>query len=120
MVYTTLTMLTTSKIALSMIHPSLKFGYGELCQWLWPRVLQRQLDIFMEFRNGCRMRKDKKKPGPSGMSWNQAFSLPEEWGGRNCLLKIEDFSVIKDLKEELGGDELISFSTPEFHIILNT
>jgi len=68
----------------------------------------------MEFRNGCMMRKDKEKPGPSGMSRNQAFSLPEEWGGRDCLLKIEDLSVIKKLKEELGGEELVSFSTPEF------
>ena len=70
----------------------------------------------MEFRNGCMMRKDKEKPGPSGMSWNQAFSLPEEWGGRNCLLRIEDTSIIKKLKDELGGDELVSFSSPEFSV----
>jgi hypothetical protein len=62
------------------------------------------------------MRKDKTKPGPSGMSRNQAFSLPEEWNGRNCLLKIEDIGSIKTLKEELGGDELVSFSTPEFSV----
>jgi len=60
------------------------------------------------------MHKDKLKPGPSGMSQNQAFSLPEAWGGRDCLLKIEDLSVIERLKEELGGDALVSFSTPEF------
>jgi hypothetical protein len=60
------------------------------------------------------MRKDKMKPGPSGMSRNQAFSLPGDWNGRDCLLKIEDISVIKKLKEELGGEELVSFSTPEF------
>jgi hypothetical protein len=70
----------------------------------------------MEFRNGCMMRKDKMKPGPSGMSRNQAFSLPGDWNGRNCLLKIEDLSIIKRLKEELGGDGLVSFSTPEFSV----
>jgi hypothetical protein len=72
----------------------------------------------MEFRNGCMMRKDKAKAGPSGMSQNQAYSLPEAWNRRNCLLKIEDsdLSIIKDLKEELGGDELVSFSTPEFSV----
>ena len=72
----------------------------------------------MEFRNGCMMRKDKTKPGPSGMSRNQAYSLPEAWNGRNCLLKIDDsnLSIIKRLKEELGGEELISFSTPEFSV----
>lgn len=70
----------------------------------------------MEFRNGCKMRKDKSKPGPSGMSRNQAYSLPEAWNGRNCLLKIDDLTIIRKLKEELGGEELVSFSTPEFSV----
>lgn len=70
--------------------------------------------MFMEFRNGAMMRKDKEKPGPSGMSRNHAFSLPSEWGGRNCLLTIDDLNTIKKMKEQLGGEELISFSTPEF------
>ena len=70
----------------------------------------------MEFRNGCMMRKDKSKPGPSEMSQNQAYSLPEAWNGRNCLLKIEDLSIIKELKDKLGGDELVSFLTPEFSV----
>jgi hypothetical protein len=60
------------------------------------------------------MQKDKEKPGPSGMSHNHAFSLPEEWGGRNCLLPITNMSVIHQMKEELGGPEIIAFCTPEF------
>jgi hypothetical protein len=95
---------------------NLKNWSSELCQWLWPQLLQKELDTFMEFRNGCMMRKDKTKPGPSGMSRNQAFSLPGDWNGRNCLLKIEDLSIIKELKKELGGSELVSFSTPEFSV----
>jgi len=51
------------------------------------------------------------------MSRNQAYSLPEEWNRRNCLLKIDDTSVIRKLKDELGGDELVSFSTPEFSVL---
>lgn len=68
----------------------------------------------MKFRNGIPLLKDKKKPGPSGMSQNHAFSLPAEWGGRDCILKIDDLSVIKEMKEQLGGHDLVSFSTPEF------
>ena len=37
-----------------------------------------------------------------------------EWGGRDCLLKLEYLSVVSELKEELGGDALIVFSMPEF------
>jgi hypothetical protein len=62
------------------------------------------------------MRKDKKKPGPSGMSRNQAFSLPDSWGGIDCLLKIpdSDMAVIRQMKLELGGKQLLAFSTEEF------
>ena len=35
-------------------------------------------------------------------------------GGRDCLLKLEDLSVVSELKEEPGGDALIAFSMPEF------
>lgn len=59
------------------------------------------------------MRKDKKKPGPSAMSRNEAFSLPEKWGGRNCLLPV-DIDIIRDIKKEMGGDQILEFTTPEF------
>ena len=60
------------------------------------------------------MRKDKDKPGPSGMSRNEAFSLPEKWGGRDCLLKIDDLTLIKELKEAVGGEDLLAFVSKEF------
>ena len=59
------------------------------------------------------MRKDKAKAGPSGMSRNEAFSMPENWGGRNCLLPV-DVNMIREIKEAMGGDALLEFTTPEF------
>ncbi|KAF7346248.1 hypothetical protein MSAN_01851900 [Mycena sanguinolenta] len=56
----------------------------ELCQWLWPRLLQQELDKWASFRNGVPIRKQREKAGPSSvkaMSRNEAFSLYEEWGG---------------------------------------
>ena len=67
----------------------------------------------MAFRNGARMRKDNEKEGPSGMSRNEAFSLPESWGGRNCLLKV-DKAIVRELKEAMGGDENFDFVSIEF------
>ncbi|KAF8884385.1 hypothetical protein BD779DRAFT_1741354 [Infundibulicybe gibba] len=84
-----------------------------LCQWLWPKLLRRTLNEFMDYRNGVRMRKDKKKPGPSGMSRNEAFSLPESWGGRNCLLPV-NLDIVQRLKQELGGDDLLEFVPNDF------
>ena len=59
------------------------------------------------------MRKDKDKPGPSGMSRNQAYTLHDSWGGRNCLLPVDNMELIRELKEALGGAELLEFCDPE-------
>jgi hypothetical protein len=67
----------------------------------------------MEFRNRVRMQTDKQKPGPLGMSRNEAFSMPERWGGRNCLLPI-DVNLIREIKDAMCGDSLLEFTTPEF------
>lgn len=68
----------------------------------------------MDFRNGTKMRKDKNKAGPSGMSRNDAFALPERWGGRDCLIPV-DVAVIREIKAAMGGDDILSFVTAEFH-----
>jgi hypothetical protein len=77
-------------------------------------LLRQELDKFVDFRNGVRMRRDKKKAGPSGCSRNTAFSLHENYGLVDCLLRISDMSVIHKLKEEMGGDALLDFVPPEF------
>ena len=86
---------------------------SELSRWLWAKVLRLELDSFMQFRNGAKMRKDAKKAGPSGVSRNEAFSLFEEWGGRNCILPV-DLDVIREIKEAMGGDSLLEFTTSTF------
>ncbi len=67
----------------------------------------------MEFRNGVRMRKDKNKAGPSGCSRNDAFSLHEKYGLANCLMEV-DVEVIREMKQQLGGDAILSFVSMEF------
>ena len=67
----------------------------------------------MDFRNGARMQKDNDIPGPSGMSQNEAFSLLESWGGRNCLLEV-DMAVVQELKKAMGGDEILEFVSADF------
>lgn len=47
------------------------------------------------------------------MSRNEAFTNFDSWGGVNCLQKV-DKDVIRQMREDMGGDALIAFSTPEF------
>ncbi|KAF8182784.1 hypothetical protein K438DRAFT_1600522, partial [Mycena galopus ATCC 62051] len=90
--------------------------HRQLCYWLWPRILQQDLDKWAALRNGIPIRKQAGKAGPSGikaMSRNEAFALHDSWGGVNYLQTV-DVGVICQLKEDIGGEELIRFTSPEF------
>ena len=87
--------------------------HRELCRWLWAKLLQETLTQFTQERNSFKSRKDNDKPGPSGMSRNHAFSMPEQWNGKNCLLPV-DVAIIQEIKKEMGGDEILEFVSQEF------
>ena len=55
----------------------------------------------------------KDKYGPSGMSKNIAYSMPEKWGGVDQLLPV-DLDLIRAMKQELGGDAILEFVSEEF------
>ncbi|KAJ7166545.1 hypothetical protein C8R43DRAFT_878000 [Mycena crocata] len=88
----------------------------ELCQFLWSRIIQAELDDTMGLRNAAPMRKQKEKPGPSGMSRQEAFTLYEDWGGKNCILPIPR-DVVEGMIADLGGDSLLEFTKPAFTAI---
>lgn len=50
---------------------------------------------------------------PSGVSPHVAFTLPEKYGGENCLQPL-DIMVVQGLMEDLGGEELVQFVSPEY------
>ncbi|KAJ7574965.1 hypothetical protein C8J56DRAFT_1037253 [Mycena floridula] len=58
--------------------------------------------------------RDSDKDGPWAMSRNEAFSDLQSWGGKNHLMRIPDLSIIRELKEAMGGDELLVFTSAEF------
>lgn len=91
---------------------------SQLSQWLWSKVLQRELDNFMSQRNGQKMRKDNEKAGPSGCSRNDAFNLPESFGLTNRLLPLNDdqLTIVSEIMEAMGGEALLDFVPPEFSV----
>lgn len=84
-----------------------------VCRWLWAKLMKQELRSWVTYANGVPTRKDKDKPGPSGISRNEAYSLYESWGGRDCLLPVTNMELIHELKEALGGTELLEFSDPD-------
>ncbi|KAK7018706.1 hypothetical protein VNI00_018299 [Paramarasmius palmivorus] len=85
-----------------------------LVQWLWSTLIQSELDHLLERLNNHKVRKDKEKKNPSGARPDHAFACPEQFGGQSGLLKPVDLDVIDALMEELGGEELIQFVSPEY------
>jgi hypothetical protein len=75
--------------------------------------MRQEAKEFIEFRNGVRTRKMSNKPGPSGMSRNEAYAVPQLWGGRNCLIPV-DVSLVKEMKEQLGGPAILEFTSADF------
>ena len=83
--------------------------YRQLCQWLWPKLLWKLAKEFMDSQNSYKSHLNHTKPGPSGMSCNEAFSLPHKWGGWQCLLDV-NMNIIQELKDIISeGEDIFQF-----------
>lgn len=76
--------------------------------------MQKELDEFCTIANSRRMRKQATKILPSGVAPNFAYSAPEQFGGRNCLLPV-DVTVVDEILVKLRQefDYLTDWGVPE-------
>lgn len=68
--------------------------------WLWPSIMQRELDKFRRFANNRRVRKQKDKALPSGVTPNFSYNLPERFGGRDCLQPV-NVAVVEEILQDM-------------------
>ena len=70
----------------------------------------------MSARNGVKPRKDDKKAGPSGVSRNDVFSMPEKYGLKNMLLPLNkaQLKIVAEIKMAMGGEDIIAFVPRDF------
>ncbi|KDQ58206.1 hypothetical protein JAAARDRAFT_57951 [Jaapia argillacea MUCL 33604] len=85
----------------------------ELVQWLWSTLIQKELDKQMERFNNHKIRYDKNKLLPSGVSPNVAYSLYDQFSGQQCLQPVNR-NLICQLMDELGGEDLIQFVSVKY------
>ncbi|KAJ6580235.1 hypothetical protein B0H10DRAFT_1962623 [Mycena sp. CBHHK59/15] len=52
----------------------------DLFNWLWPKIIQRSLDEFVNYWNNHKIRKQRNKLLPSGFSPNYICDFPERFG----------------------------------------
>ncbi|THH28069.1 hypothetical protein EUX98_g6112 [Antrodiella citrinella] len=84
-----------------------------LARWLFSILVQRELDTFVDSYNNHRIRKDRRKALPSGMSPNEAMVLYKSYGGIFCLQPV-DPALIDQLMVEIGGEDLLRFVSVEY------
>lgn len=68
--------------------------------WIWPRVIQKELDRFRLMANTRRTRKQKNKILPSGHPPSFIYDNPGLWGAEECLIPV-DYDVTARMLEEM-------------------
>lgn len=91
-----------------MIHLLIPYDCSDLVQWLWPTLIQQELDELKAHFNCHKIRYDSTSLLPSGVSPEVAYSLYEDYGAQNCLQPV-DPDVVQNLMDELGGEDVIRF-----------
>ncbi|KAF8901851.1 hypothetical protein CPB84DRAFT_1815067 [Gymnopilus junonius] len=74
------------------VHPQLFY-------WLWPKILQIQLDQFVEYWNNHRIRAQADKPNMSGSTPRHAFTVPD-LPAQQCGITV-DQAVIDALRHQI-------------------
>ena len=72
--------------------------------WLWPPLMQRELDKFCHFANNRRVRKQINKHLPSGVTPSFSYTFPERRGGRDCLQPV-DTEVVEEILQDVEAEK---------------
>lgn len=75
--------------------------FSQLVAWLWPKVVQRELDDVKERFNHYRSRFDGKKVLPSAVSPHVAMALWDEYPDTRWCLQAVDLDVVEELRNKL-------------------
>ena len=63
-------------ISIILLHELLYFISRQLFNWLWPKMLQIQLDVFVKYWNNHHICTQKNKPNMSGSTPRHTFTVP--------------------------------------------
>lgn len=90
------------------------FSNRVLLRWLWPNIIQRELDKFCVIQNARRVRKQKEKRLPSGVSPEYSYTCPDLFNGHQCLRPV-DSALIDELLSDLEDEKeaLSDWEVPE-------
>ncbi|KAF8132928.1 hypothetical protein EV363DRAFT_1397838 [Boletus edulis] len=86
-------------LADGIYHPN-DPAHIQLFKWLWPQILQHEVDDFVDTWNSHRIRHQKTKLNASGTIPWHAFTVPQSQGGQECGIRV-DMLVVDALRKEI-------------------
>ncbi|KAJ7777976.1 hypothetical protein DFH07DRAFT_766191 [Mycena maculata] len=91
--------------------------HEQTARWIWFPVVQRSLDNFCNEQNNHRIRKQTEKLLPSGGTPNQFYSNLAKYGGKSCLIPVEEAVVDELLANCQEGHERMRYVDTAFEEI---
>ncbi|KAJ7145433.1 hypothetical protein C8R43DRAFT_1088749 [Mycena crocata] len=89
-----------------------------LFNWIWPPIVQGELDHFTERWNSHVIRHQRNKLMPSGVSPNELYTHPEYFGGRCFSIPVPQ-AAIKAFRDsiKITRDDALRWVPAEFDVI---
>lgn len=88
---------------------------SDLFHWLWPQIVQIQLDKFVHYWNSHKVRYQGDKKMPSGATPNHIFTCPHLYGGERLGQRVPR-EATKALREslEVPREEALRWVSSDF------
>lgn len=76
------------------------FILSKLFHWLWPPIVQTELDSFKEYWNTHYVRNQPNKNMPSGGTPRDFSTRPEAYNGQRLSVPV-DYNIVEELRAQL-------------------
>ncbi|KAJ7636300.1 hypothetical protein FB45DRAFT_702891, partial [Roridomyces roridus] len=92
-------------------------GGGHLFHWLWSRIVQNAVDLFVEYWNTHKTRNQRNKALPSGVSPQDVFDKPQNFGLEFGGIEV-DREFVRELRKTLpkSREECYRWVPEEFEV----
>ncbi|KAJ7789541.1 hypothetical protein B0H14DRAFT_3094900 [Mycena olivaceomarginata] len=89
-----------------------------LFNWIWPPIVQGELDHFTEWWNSHVIRRQHNKTMPSGVSPNKLHAHPEYYGGRCFAIPVPRDAINEFRKTiKISGEAALAWVPEDFDVI---
>lgn len=95
----------------SQLFITANFQDSALFNWIWPPIVQGELDAFARYWNTHKVRKQKDKNMPSGATPTDIFTSPEAYGGGSFTIPVPN-EAVSQLRSTIGTSRKVVFQWP--------